>query len=227
LFGVPEPKAVAIFKRLGSTTQTSLPRRVRVLRYGLYLQRRLPGWLAVPVGAIADLLDSFRLRVSLLGGALSGGWQDDFDDSFDDLSQRCAQGARCMGIRDQGFLRWRFVRQPGHRYRVFTARTRDSGRLAAYFVCERNAHTLVVKDLLADGDRHLFEGLIRLCLAARAEGAGAISVQLLADDASVAALRRADFRERDSRPFFGLVSESWRGRPAAQAWYITQADEDI
>lgn len=227
LFGLPEPKAVAVFKRLGSNTQGTMPRYVRVLRFGVYLRRRLPGWLAAPVGAVADVLDGLMLRFRLLGRGLSGGWQSGFDAGFDALWQRCTKNARCIGVRDQGFLKWRFGSHPGHQYSVFAVRSRDGGALEAYFVCERNEHTLVVKDLLAAGSEQLYEGLIRLCLAARSAGHGALSVPLLADDANIAALRRAGLVERDSRPFFGLVGESTTDRRAASDWYVTQADEDI
>jgi hypothetical protein len=227
LFGLPEPKAVAVFKRLGSNTQGTMPRYVRVLRFGLYLRRRMPGWLASATGAMADLLDGLMLRAKLLRGGLSGDWQAGFDAGFDALWQRCAKHARCIGVRDQDFLKWRFGSQPGHEYRVFAVRSRDAATLEAYFVCERNEHTLVVKDLLAAGSGQLYEGLLRLCLAARAAGYGALSVPLLADDANIAALRRAGLVERDSRPFFGLVGESSGDRRAASEWYVTQADEDI
>lgn len=227
LLGLPEPKAVAIFKRLGSNTQGTMPRYVRVLRFGVYLRRRMSAWLAGPVGAVADVLDGLMLRFRLLGRSLSGGWQADFDAGFDALWQRCTKNARCIGVRDQNFLKWRFGSQPGHQYRVFTVRSRDARTLEAYFVCERSEHTLVIKDLLAAGSDRLYEGLIRLCLAARAEGYAALSVPLLADDANIAALRRAGMVERDSRPFFGLVGESPTDRRAASEWYVTQADEDI
>jgi hypothetical protein len=226
LFGLPEPKAVAVFKRLGSNTQGTMPRYVRVLRFGVYLRRRMPGWLASTIGGLVDVLDGLSMRLRLLGGGLSGEWQTDFDAGFDDLWRRCASGARCIAVRDRNFLEWRFGSQPGHRYRVFAVKARTGGTLEAYFVCEQNEHTLVVKDMLAAGGQ-LHEGLVRLCLAARAAGAGALSVPLLADDVNIAALRRAGFVERDSRPFFGLVGESASDRRAVSDWYVTQADEDI
>ena len=226
LFGLPEPKAIAIFKRLGSTVQGSLARYARVVRYGAYLQRRMPAWLARPTGAIAGIADGVRLRARLLTSKLQGAWQQDFDASFDALWQRCDKRARCIGVRDQKLLRWRFGSQPHHQYRVFAVRSRSDATLRMYFVCERDGDTLVIKDLLAEGtDGFLTEGLFLLCLAARDAGASAISVQILADEFVVGALRRAGFVQREARPFFGMVGEPSGGIPAA-TWYITQADED-
>lgn len=227
LFGLPEPKAVAIFKRLGSTLQKPLTRHARVLRFAPYLRRRMPSWLASIIGAFADLLDGFQLRCRLAGGGLSGVWQEGFDAGFDELWTRCARPGRCLGVRDQAFLNWRFNQQPRHRYRVFAVRSRIGGSLQMYFVCQQDGDTLVIKDLLAENcGGELAEGLARLCLAARKTGVSSVSVQLLADEQATATLRGAGFVERDARPFFGMVSDAASGRPAASAWYITQADED-
>ena len=99
----------------------------------VYLRRRMPGWLAACSGRGGGSARRPALRFRLLGGQLSGSWQTGFDAGFDELWQRCAHGARCIGVRDQNFLKWRFGNQPNHQYRVFAVRTRKTAALEAVF----------------------------------------------------------------------------------------------
>jgi hypothetical protein len=227
LMGLPDVKAVAIFKRLDKQVQFFLPRYVRILRYDGYLRRRLPTLAARVLGGLAGAVDGIWRSLRLLGSGLQGNWVPAFDSKFDGLWNRVDKTGRSIGARDARFLSWRFGEQPGFRYRIFAVE-RAGGELAAYFVCDLQGDTLEVKDLLGDAPtRDYVQALLLLANAARGLGAHAISVQVIGDQDLEKALRAAHFVVRDQRPFFAMLGDAVRDRGITLRWYITQADEDI
>lgn len=227
LYGLPDTKAVAIFKRLGSQFQCSLPRFARVVRSGVYLNRVLPRVLALPLALFTDALDLWGMQLQRLGSRCVGTWTEQFDARFDELWRRVPTQGRCIAVRDSEFLTWRFKRQPGHDYRIFAVTPRGGNDLLMYFVCEMAGETLVVKDFLsADADAQLRHGLLALVLAARRLGAVAISMEVNGHPALQRALRRTQFIERGQRPYFAVVAAELRDKVGTQ-WYITPADEDV
>lgn len=228
LIGLPDVKAVPIFKRLGSAVAFDFQRHVRVLHYGGYLGRYIPRWLARIVARPAALLDGCAMRLRVLGSTLAGEWLDRFDGRFDDLWRRFDKEGRSLGVRDRQFLEWRFADQPGHRNQTFAISRRDTGELQMYFVCQRAGSALAVKDVLGVGsEAQLVRGWLLLCLAARRMGAFAVSVQIHGDDRMSCALRGAGFVVRDGRPFFAVMPSADCTATEESAWYVTQADEDI
>lgn len=228
LFGLPDTKAVAVFKRLGSTFHCQLPRYVRVLRHAPYLQRKLPVPLAKAIAFFVGGLDRISTRLRLLGRNLRGEWIGDFDERFDRLWQRTVKRNRCLGVRDRTFLDWRFKQQPGHQYHIFAVSRCDSGELEMYFVCEWSERVLIVKDCLHYGAGcDCRAGLLLLSRAARRLGAVALSFQMYGDALLDTALKSCRFVERDERSFFAVTTEERRAQFVAASWYVTQADEDI
>jgi hypothetical protein len=226
LTGLPDVKAVAIFKRLDKHVQFSLPRYVRVLRYDGYLKRRLPPLAARVLGKVIGVCDSALRSLRLMGGNLRGAWVP-FDSRFDALWRRVDKTGRGLGLRDQTFLAWRFGDQPGFSYRTYAV-DRDGGELVIYFVCDLQGDTLAVKDVLGSGSLQEYtRALLMLANAARGLGAHALSIQVYGDEILDRALRAANFMERDKRPFFAMLHDSVRERGVTLRWYITQADEDI
>jgi hypothetical protein len=227
LTGLPDVKAVAIFKRLGADFQCSLPRYVRIVRYGGYIRRKLPAVIASVLGVLVDAADSASRALRLVGTKLKGGWTDRLDERFDRFWERFDKREFSIGLRNARFLAWRFGQQPEHRYRTFAV-TDTQGELTAYFVCELEGEALQVKDLLVAGsEKDCVHALLLLAGAGRKLGAAAISLQVFGDPVLDRALRAAQFVERDKRPFFAVLNESIRERASGLRWYITQADEDI
>lgn len=228
LIGIPEAKAVAIFKRLGSQLHRPFPRFVRVLGFTGYLKHHVPWWIAVPLGRILALLDRVSVGLQLLFVSLDARWVESFDERFDALWREVDKRRLCIGVRDARFLEWRFGRQPGHSYRTLIVGAKDGRSLNAYFVCEFKESMLHVKDfLIAGGARQLRRALLMLISEARSLGANAVSIQLLGNEQIVKALRRLHFVERDSRPFFAMATGEAAQKVSQCDWYITQADEDI
>lgn len=227
LIGLPDVKAVAIFKRLDKHVQFFLPRYVRILRYDGYLKRRMPSWMARVLGKALGVMDRGWRTLRLLGSGLKGTWAPSFDMRFDRLWSRVNKAGRSIGLRDAGFLAWRFGQQPGFRYRTFAVE-RAPGEMVAYFVCDLRGDTLEVKDVLADVPAPEYtQALLLLANAARREGAHAVSLQVAGDETLDKALRAAQFVMRDQRPFFAVLGEAVRDKGVTLSWYITQADEDI
>lgn len=228
IYGLPDTKAVGVCNRLESHVKFALPRYARVVRSQVYLERLMPHWLAVPLAAFTDTLDSIGMELQLLFAPVVGGWVNNFDSSFDDLWAALDKKNLCVGVRDREFLEWRFAQQPQRNYRTFVVKRKGSDALLMYFVCEISKTSLSVKDCLhVASDHELRAGLLRLALAARAIGATAIEIQVSADESFARALRGAQFLQRSQRPFFAVVSEALRERAARVRWYITQADEDV
>lgn len=230
LTGLPDVKAVAVFKRLDKHVQFFLPRFARILRYDGYLKRRLPALAARVLGKIIGLCDGGVRSLRLLGGNLRGGWvlfDKPLDGRFDALWQRLDKRGRCVGLRDAKFLAWRFGEQPGFNYRTYCVE-RPGGDLVMYFVCDLQGDTLAVKDVLGAGTvQEYTRALLMLANAARHLGAHVVSIQVIGDEVLDRALRAANFVERDKRPFFAVLHDSVRDRGVTMRWYITQADEDI
>lgn len=225
LTGLPDVKAVAVFKRLDKHVQFFLPRYVRILRYDGYLRRRLPAFAARVLGKIIGLSDGGLRSLRLLGGDLRGSWGS-FDGRFDALWQRVDKRGRAVGLRDAKFLAWRFSDQPGFNYRTYAVERGTD--LVLYFVCDLQGDTLAVKDVLGSGSvADYTRGLLMLANAARGLGAHAVSIQVIGDETLDRALKAANFIERDKRPFFAVLHDSVRERGVTLRWYITQADEDI
>jgi hypothetical protein len=88
--------------------------------------------------------------------------------------------------------------------------------------------TLVVKDMLAlGGRRELRAALMMLCQAARKRDCAAVSVQIAANEHVARALRRTQFFQRGSRPFFAMAGSELAATLKRTRWYLTQADEDV
>lgn len=233
LYGLPDTKAIPIFKRLGHAVHFELPSYARVLHTKPYLARLMPAFVASPIGFVLDRIDAvvLRARIStqrLVNAAcrdMQGTWVDKIGEEFDRLWMQLAKERLCMGVRDADFLRWRFGRRPGFSYRTFAIRSKSTQRLCAYFVCDIGANGIAIKDcLILGGQVEWTYALNLLCREARRMRAQAVYLHFAGPEYAVNALRSAGFRKRSARPFFAAVDVTELG---AAAWYVTQADEDV
>lgn len=228
VFGVPNVKAVPVFRRLGYTPIGDLVRFVLVLRYGEQLRRRMPAWLASVGGAVLDRVMPVVRRMRGASGPAIGEWRDTVDARFDDLWTRTRSFAGVIGVRDARYLTWRFFARPAHPHRMFTLRTADGARLIGYAVCEDARPTLHVRDFLVDravpgGVATLVDTLAR---QARGEGFSTLSLDFMGGDDDCHSLRRAGMRERDRRPLFASFAVGQDVTLRQLPWYVTRADID-
>jgi hypothetical protein len=233
LYGLPDTKAIATFKRLGYTVHFEVPRYARVLQTGPYLRRIMSPFVAHPAGFLLDSLDAALLhaRVSIQRWVNTAfrdthaAWADEIGEEFEQLWADFAKETLCIGVRDARFIRWRFGGRPGFCYRTLVVRHSSTKRLCAYFICEIGENGITIKDCLSLGGRtEWLHALNLLCVEARRLLAPVLHVDIAAPEHVVEAFRSAGFRRRSARHFFAMVGDV--GLSGA-AWYITQADEDV
>ncbi len=229
-FGFPNRKAAPVIKRVGYRPVGEMTRHVRVLRTAAYLPDRLPHWLRKVLGGAADIVRAWRLdaRWRWIGSWSKGVWLDTPDARFDRLWARVAAANETLiGERDQAFLAWRFGAEPGKTYRIFALATSD-GEIDGYAVCERVGDVLHVRDVLASSAPApmLPRLLAHLMHAARRDGVASVSLEFCGATQVRDALVRAGMQPRDARPVYAMCAPAFAERVAAQAWYLTCADED-
>lgn len=227
LYGFPNPKAAAVFKRVGYGKIGEIVRHARVLRHARYVARRLPRILAPLAGAVLDarawMRDAWRRRGAT---RFDANWTDRADARFDALWARSDHGDALVAVRDAAFASWRFDASPlaNTRYLLLSDPADQSPR--AWFACQVEDGVLHVRDFWSDdaasGMSEAFvDALLR---TARREGHVAVSVEYAGAEVKRAGWRAAGFTERSRRPVFGR----WANGRATDGieLYLTSADED-
>ena len=228
-YGFPNGAAVGIFGRIGFPLLGQMGRFVKVLRYGHFLQRKLPRPLAAIAGRALDLASAGKDLVTTAATRTRFAWVPDVDERFDGLWQSVAARYPIIGERSARFLRWRFVTRPGVRSHI-GALTDDSGQLRAYAaVVDKDPGVALVADFLALTDDDLRALLRRLSGALRRRGYHSAVTLFLGAPAIAGILKDADFQFRNLAKF--VVVGGGRGVDEARLrktddWYLTEADRD-
>lgn len=226
IYGFPNPKSLAVAKRLDYAVINALVRYVRVLRHRHYLQRKMPRWLAALPGWLLDLPEVLRRVLSRVPQA---SWSDRADARMDAAWRDCSQGAGPVTVRDAAFLRWRFetFRPVQTRYLVVAAQVESAPPLA-WFTCQIEDGMLHVRDFWsAPGAGQLPRpALIALLRAAYRIGCHAVSIEYAGLPGALATLHACGFRERGQRPVIVRWNASPAPDPLPQFPHLTAADED-
>jgi hypothetical protein len=224
MYGFPNPKAAAVFKRVGYVPLCKLVRHARVLRHAGYVRRRLPALLAAPAGWALDVFDRLRLRARSAG--TRGQWLEQADDTLSALWSPACAGDGPVSIRDLTFLRWRFDQSPLVDVRYLLVRDGDD-RTLAWFACETRGSVLYVHDFwAARGVAGPSEAEVATLLrCARASGHTALSIELGAAAAGKGLLANG-FVPREPRPVFWYPCGETLGAVAPSDLWLTAADED-
>ncbi len=231
LYGFPNRNALPVFKRAGFTMLGNLSRYTCLLRAQGLRRRILPGWLNGL--AVSALEPAFHLRHmlwrTLASRTLRRCWLEAPDSRFDQLW--AAQDDRLiMGLRDRGYLQWRFFDKSWRRSRLFSICAPTSDELLGYAVCEAEAETLHIRDCLVKPPAvgNLPQLLRALACDAARLGFSRLSMEIMVPTEWARALRRAGMRRRDANSqavvcvATAQVAEQLRGRD----WYCTGADAD-
>lgn len=225
IFGIPDVKALPIFKRLNCSLNLPIPRFVRIVRFGKYVARKLPSWLAAPAGAVLGLAD--RVLVALGAGGCRGEWLTSFDDRFDRIWASAAKPGYVVGRRDAAFLRWRFG-AARDAMKIFAVNSGESSKPHTYFVGRVEEDAFVVKDVFTSASGKTLVGALNTFVsAARPLGVNSISMSVLPDEELKNALAATRFVERDHRVCFWTFAEGRAETLKAAKWYLTPADEDM
>jgi len=227
LYGIPDTKAVPIFKRLSCSFNLPIPRFVRITRFGKYVGRKLPAPLAAPVGMLIGIADRIGVGLTVLRSGCKGSWVDSFDERFDELWKRAGKPGTVVGRRDAAFLRWRFGR-PDDRMKIYAVGDSGAAGIHTYFVGRVEADAFVVKDVLSAATGATLVGALHSFVqAARALGVNSLSMSVLPDAQLRQALDATRFVERDHRVCFWTLSTTESAALQGASWYLTPADEDM
>lgn len=228
LYGFPNPKAAAVFKRIGYSRLTDIVRHARVLRHGRYLRSKLPGWLAASAGAVADFVfAAVDATKRLFAPRTNASWSEQADARMDALWSASPQGDGLVSVRDRTHAKWRFDDCPLERTRYLMLTRPGQESLQAWFATQVEGETLHVRDYWSvDGINGIASAhLLALLAAARSAGHASVSVEISASEAHVQSWTRHGFVARSQRPVFGRWSAA-ADRGAAQELFLTSADED-
>ena len=229
VWGLPNPKATAVFRRAGYQCIGQMGRYVRVLRSAGYLSRHLPGWLSRVIGPIIDLtrLAALVFRRATTRGYISH-WQDRPDARFNDLWTRSARPDQLIGVRDEQYLSWRFVDCPLATYSFFTIVSAQDQCLVGYAVCEFEQQTLHVRDFLIDSNVAGALSSLWCELAREAFHAGCVSLSVEFFGAEVVQrdLNNAGLKARAQSPLYAARTDQSPAVLSEAHLYITGADLD-
>lgn len=240
LYGLPNPKSLAVVKRAGYQQVGQLVRRARILRLAGYLSRHAPAWMGQLIG---PLLDRVRMGVLALRAITTRGsglelrscWLDRPDSRFDDLWQRVMvkNGTNnvLMGVRDSAFLTWRFIDCPLRTYRFFALIANTDDRLIAYAVCAVDGEALHVHDFLFDTTADNADKTLWIALSREAyrRGHSTLSVEFLGAESIQQSLEATGLVKRQQRPLYATTTVAIHDRNTLlqeSNWYLTSADED-
>lgn len=229
VLGFPNPKAAAVFKRTRYTKFADIVRYVRVVRHAVYLNRRLPAWLAYSAGTAIDAAARARDFVRSIGKpTLHAEFSAEADPRMDALWARSSHGDALVAVRDSEYIRWRFDRSPLARTRHLLLSEHPVGPLRAWFTTEVVGGVLHVKDFWSDDaasgiGTHYIDTLLRI---ARRDGHSAVSVEMATTVARLAPWASRGFAERNRRPVFGHWSEPPNEVDSHLDLHLTAADED-
>lgn len=205
LYGFPNPKAAAVFKRMGYQQATHLVRYARVIRHARYLRARMPEWLAPAAGWLLDtgvaLRDGWR---RWHGPRLRTEWGNRADPRMDALWAAASQGDGVLAVRDSVHAKWRFDDSPLATTRYLWITSPGSHALKAWFAVQVEDATLHVRDFWSDNGAHglTVHYVQALIAAARAAGHGSVSVEITGPEGQLQGWREAGFSERSQRPVF-------------------------
>lgn len=228
LYGFPNPKAAAVFRRIGYRPFGEIVRYARVLRHRSYLAKRIPAALAAPVAFVLDA--AFRCRDALrrMGAPrLHAQWSDTVDARMDALWESSPPHDAFGAVRDARHVRWRFDHAPIARTRHLLVSHPD-GRLLAWFATQAEGHALFVRDFWSDdaaggvGTPYI-DALVH---AARQLGCASVSVEIAARPSRLASWLARGFVARSRRPVFGMQTDPRGDEINSDDLYLTSADED-
>ena len=227
LYGFPNPKAAVVFKRSGYEKLTDMVRYACVLRHARYLHRKVPNWLATPLGAVADIVFGLRARYRRMRGPRHHAkWSECADSRMDVLWAGSTRSDGPLTVRDYTYARWRFDDSPLERIRYLMIAKAAEGDLLAWFATHADAGTLHVRDFWSINGPGISEACINALLcAARNAGYSAVSVEIAAAETHTRAWKNCSFVARGSRPVFGRWSNPDPTR-STSGIFLTFADED-
>lgn len=225
-FDLPQRQMIAVYRRLGIPSRSTLVRLAKPLRSEAHLHKLLrSATLARLVAPLPDaglvLADRFLHGRS---GALVAVHTGPFDAEFTALSLDNAASFGACVARSAEYLNWRYHQHYFLRHEVFTARA--AGRLLAYAIIVRSADGAAIVDLFGQPDREVITDLLLGASAVlRRQGVATLSIELTGSHRLLGHVEAAGFRRRQERPLIIHASPQAPLRAAGEVrWSLSQGD---
>jgi len=228
MYGPPVPNNLAALLKAGSTLVGEYRRWVRPLNsrasMGGNVSRGPRPLVARMIGVPLRLLDRMG-RSSVRGFSLDE--IANFNAEFDELFERVAPTHTIAGVRDSGYLTWRYA---APRRQVPLA-MRHHNKLVGLVVVEMDQERAALVDVFTSADAASTDVALRLAME-YAVARGCYSIEVNATERSPVARRLARFGyiSRGARGFQVAVSpldEQANVLVAAPAWHLMEADKDL
>lgn len=226
LYGFPNPKSAAVFKRMGYHHVADMQRHARVLRHAPYLGDHLPAVLVRPGGWLLDQWD--RLRLGWRSRGLHAQWSDALPEAAATLCQQHPLDTALSSVRDAAHLHWRLHDTPIETFRHLLVRQGDADAPLAWFATRIDDSTLHVIDFACQAPAR---GMPAACIdvllyQARKLGLQSVSVECATSPARLQGWQASGFRSRQSRPVFMAFPGDGTEPRALPELHLTAADED-
>ena len=229
IYGFPNPKSEPVVKRLGYAIAGPMVRYVRVLRSANYLPALLPHSVRHTLGRTADWWRHTlrRTRCAHDYHGVFAQWMDQPDVRFDALWAAQSAQALLIGVRDRGYLAWRFEQKPWKKFRFLTLNSRTNG-VIAYAATEVIGKVLHIRDLLCHPDHPDSLDLLldSLFHDAHSDGRTSVSFEFLGPPVIQNTLKRLGMVPRGQRNAMYTVAGPNADAIRQIPWYLTSADED-
>ncbi len=236
LYGHPNEKSVAVFKRVGYRVVGDTTAWVKPLRCDLRLRDAL-GWkgaaavAAAPIDIALRALDRLRragspLRVRGELVARAGG-------RADALWERARTQYGILGEQSSEYLDWRYGRFTTGEYRIFGVSPREDPRLVGFAVYTRDGRKALLCDLFAEQlDVSAEPLLLHLADHLRSQGIEALSLSYVGSPSFRTQLLSVGFLPRPGRrPLIvhpGHLAESVRARVLdPSCWFMLEGELDL
>ncbi|WP_426661599.1 hypothetical protein [Rhodanobacter aciditrophus] len=232
-YGLTNAQGGAVCRRAGFGVPAQLLRHVKLLRYGSYAPRVLPGPLGRAGGALLDGAVAVGRGLRALGrrSGLHVVWTDAVDPRMPALWERSGHGDGLSTMRTGAMLEWRFLGLPAVRRRFLLVAPAPGAPLLAWFVCETNVRApgfMTVTDAWFAGgvggaDRLAIRELCRMGYEA---GYQAIEVRLAVTPPVLQAWRAEGFVVRGQQPLFVAGMDPCRAGDLGAGMYVTDIEQD-
>lgn len=222
VYGFPNPNAVPVVKRLGYVHLGDMTLHVRIVRHADYLARKVPRWLAMPMGAVVDLMSRLRNWFRLLPGRkLQATWLDTAPPQLGPNAP--CNGNLIQGLRERSTLEWRFTQCPMAPFRFLSIQHENETSILAWFACHRDGKVLRIADYVISDGIPASQCHAILAETAYEMGCRSIAIDCCLPDDELSMLHANGFHARQKRPIYA----KWKNPAmAATGARFTAYDED-
>jgi hypothetical protein len=236
LYGYPNGRSVALFKRIGYQVVGETSTWMKPLRSAYKLRDVLPWtWAGDVASGPVDVGLALLDRVRRLGSPTSARGEifPPSDGRADDLWERAGSRYDVIGEKSGAYLEWRYGRFVTVEHRFFGLLPRGAGSLSGYAVFTVEGGKALVRDLFTDRTAGLEEALLlRLAEYLRGERVDAMLLSYIGSPSFGERLRRLGFLRRQGTRSVVLhpsgLDEPTRTRVLEPAnWFMLDGELDI